>query len=119
MKSLRRRRSASTYAVVVVLAATLAGYAMETAEADRTGSGKAAIISEDQKPAFLAYLKRQNMQPSLPINRVSVGDRVPDFGIIYYVLPLSYGRPFYRCAAVGTQIVIVDRFSGVVVQILD
>lgn len=104
---------------MVVPIATLAGYAMETAEADRTGSGKAAVISEDQKPTFLAYVKRQNMQPSQSINRVSVGDKIPDFGITYYVLPLSYGRPFYRCAAIGTQIVIVDRFSGVVVQVLD
>jgi hypothetical protein len=119
MKFLRHGRSASTYAVLAVLIAASAGYAMETAEANHTSSSKAAVISEDQKPAFLATMKRQNMQPSQSINRVSVGDRVPDFGITYYMLPLSYGRPFYRCAAVGGQIVIIDRFSGLVVQVLD
>lgn len=117
MKLLRQRRSASTYAALIILITALAGYAIETAEADHSSEG--TVISEDQKPVFLAYAKRQKMQPSLSIDRVSVGDKIPDSGITYYVLPLSYGHPFYRYASVGPDIVIVDRFSGVVVQVLD
>ena len=117
MKLLRQRRSGSTYAALIVLITALVGYAIETAEADH--SSKGTVISEDQKPAFLAYAKRQKMQRSQSVDRVSVGDRIPDSGITYYVLPLGYGHPFYRYASVGPDIVIVDRFSGVVVQDLD
>jgi hypothetical protein len=118
MRSFRQRRFSSIYFVLVVLiAAPCAGYAMETADVDRADSYR--VISAEQKPTFVAYAKRQNMRPSSSIDRVSVGDTLPDFGVTYYVLPLIYGHPFYRCAAVGRQMVIVDRFSGVVVQVLD
>jgi hypothetical protein len=119
MKLLLQRRSASTYGALIILITALVGYAIETAEADHTDSGNGAVISEDQKPTFLAYAKRRNMQPSLSIDRVAIGDQLPDVGITYYVLPLSYGHPFYRYASVGANIVIVDRFSGVVVQVLN
>jgi hypothetical protein len=118
MRSFHPRRYCSTYFVLVVLIGMLgAGYSLETANADRADSY--SVISEQQKPAFLAYAKRQNIRQSPSTDRVSVGDTLPGFGVTYYALPLRYGHPFYRYAAVEKQIVIVDRFSGVVVQVLD
>src|SRR5579859_2556634 len=91
MRSFRKKRFSSIYFVLALLtAASGAGYAMETMDVDRADSY--GVISEEQQPAFLAYAKRQNMKRSSSIDRVSVGDTRPDFGITYYVLPLSYGR---------------------------
>ena len=116
MKLLRRRKNAPIYVVLLALVAVSGvGYAMATAEENRAD----VVISEEQKTEFIEYVKGKKIQPSSLTARVSVGDTLPDTGITYYVLPLGYGYPFYRYACVGTQIVIVDRFSGAVVQVLD
>jgi hypothetical protein len=119
MSAIRRRTYVSSYlipAIVIVGSSSL--YAVESASSSRQIDGGDVIITEDEKPAFLAYAKRQNMRPASSIDRTSVGDVLPRFGIAYYILPLRFGSPSYRCAAVGTQIIIVDRSSGVVVQVL-
>jgi hypothetical protein len=117
MRALRRSNPASTYLILIVLIVG-GGYAVEIAKADHSDRSGDAVITADEKAAFLTYIKRQNMRPASSIDHASIGDVLPDFGITYYALPLRYGHPFYRCVSIGAQIVIVDRSSGVVVQIL-
>jgi hypothetical protein len=117
MRALRRSSPASTYFILVVLIVG-SGYAVEIAKADHPDRDEDIVISADEKSAFIAYAKRQNMRPASSADHASVGDVLPSFGVTYYALPLRYGHPFYRCAAIGVTIVIVDRSSRVVVQIL-
>ena len=120
MRLLCQRRGASTYAILLTLIVVSGTcYAMATADEDRPDGRAVVVISEHLKTEFLAFVRRQKIKPSSFSARVSVGDRLPEFGITYYLLPLGYGYPFYRYASVGTQIVIVDRFSGDVIQVLD
>ena len=120
MKMPRQRYRAWLYkGLVVLFVVSTADYAVAPADEGHIDGRQAIVISEYQKAAFLAYVRRRNIQPSLFTDPVSVGDRLPDFGITYYVLPLGYGHPFYRYASVGPQIVIVERVSGAVVQVLD
>jgi hypothetical protein len=118
MRLLDQRRGASTYVVLLALISGV-GYAMATADEYWADGRKDVVIPDEQKTEFFAYVRRRNIHPSSFTRRVAVGDRLPDFGITYYVLPILYGHPFYRYAFVGPQIVIVDRFSGAVVQVLD
>jgi hypothetical protein len=117
MRAKRRSSPASTYLTLIVLIVG-GGYAVEIAKADHSDHSGDVVISADEKAAFLAYVKRQNMRPASSIDHASVGDVLPGFGVTYYALPLRYGHPFYRCVSIGAQIVIVDRSSGVVIQIL-
>jgi len=118
MRLLRQRRRASTYVVLLALISGV-GYTMATADEYWADGRKDVVIPEEQKTEFFAFVRRRNIHPSSFTGRVAVGDRLPDFGITYYVLPIRYGHPFYRYASVGPQIVIVDRFSSAIVQVLD
>jgi hypothetical protein len=118
MRLLRQRRSASTYVILLAMIFGV-GYAMATADEYWADGRTEVVIPEEQKTEFFAYVRRRNIQPSSFTGRVAVGDRLPDFGVTYYVLPIRYGHPFYRYASVGPQILIVDRLSGAVVQVLD
>jgi hypothetical protein len=117
MRALRRSRPASTYLLLTVVIVG-GGYAVQIAKADHQDRGGDIVISADEQAAFLAYVKRQYMRPASSIDHASVGDVLPGSGVTYYTLPLRYGHPFYRCVSIGAQIAIVDRTSGVVVQIL-
>ena len=118
MKIPHQRTSSVAYLVVIIITSG-ASYAMGSASADHANSPSAVVISDEQKPAFLAYARRQNIQSSSSVERTSVGDTLPDVGVTYYTLPLRYGHPFYRYAAIGKHVVVVDQFSGAVIQVLD
>lgn len=59
------------------------------------------------------------MQSDPRLERVSVGDLLPELSARYYEIPLRYGAPFYRCAVIGEEAVIVDPSTGRVIQVLD
>jgi hypothetical protein len=118
------RKLGMTKAVMLACLATMlgAGYtqnALSTFHDGWSSSGGAeVVIAVDQKPTFLAYVKRHQMRSRL-VDRVAVGDILPDSGVTYYDIPLHYGAPFYRCAVIGEEVVIADPRSGRVVQVLD
>jgi hypothetical protein len=106
-----------------VAAALGASYAQDALSGSRDGAsgsdGAEVVITFDQKPAFLAYVKRQQMHSNLSVKRVSVGDVLPDSGVTYYDIPLRYGAPFYRCVVIGEKAVIADPGTGRVIQVVD
>ena len=96
------------------------GYAQNALSGSRDGSsGAEVVVTVDQKSAFLAYVKRQQMHSDLLIKQVSAGDILPDSGIIYYHIPLRYGAPFYRCVVIGEKVVIADPSTGRIVQVFE
>ena len=122
--------SAGTYkrkifrAAIAACAATLgAGYALDSTSHFLNGTigseVSEVVIVADQKPAFLAYVRRRKMQSDPEIKRVSVGDTLPDSGVRYYEIPLRYGAPFYRCVVIGEEVVIADPSTGRVIQVVD
>ncbi len=96
--------------------------AQDALSGSRNGSGGSdggeIVITVDQKPAFLAYVRRHQMHSDLLVKHVSVGDILPDSGLIYYDIPLPYGAPFYRCVVIGEQVVIADPNTGRVIQVV-
>lgn len=106
------------------LAAVLvASYALDASSALRDGrsgfEGPGVVITVDQRPAFLAYVRRRQMYSDPLPKRVSVGDVLPDSGVRYYEIPLHYGAPSYRCVVIGEEVVIADPSTGRVVQVVD
>jgi hypothetical protein len=112
-------------AVMLACVATVLGasYALDATLAlrDRRSGYESPgdVIAAFQKPAFLAYVKRRQMQSDPQLKRVSVGDALPDSGVRYYGIPLRYGSPFYRCAVIGDEVVIADPGTGRVIQVID
>lgn len=123
--------SAGTYkgrlskAVMMACAATVLGasYALDatlTLREQRGGyESSADAISAYQKPEFLAYVRRQKVQSDPQLKRMSVGDVLPDSGVRYFEIPLRYGAPFYRCAIIRGDVVIVDPSTDRVIQVID
>ena len=105
------------------VAALGAGYAQNALSGSPNGSsdsdGAEVVIIVEQKPAFLDYVKRQQMHSGLLVKTVSVGDILPDSGVRYYDIPLRYGTPFYRCVVIGDEVVIADPSTGRVVQVVN
>src|SRR5271169_881592 len=110
--------SAGTYkrkifkVAVAACAATVlgAGYALDsTIHLHNVSSeGSEVVIAADQRPAFVAYVRRRKMESDPQIKHVSVGDTLPDSGVRYYEIPLRYGAPFYRYVVVGEAVLIAD-----------
>ena len=109
--------------IFACVAALGASYAQNAFSGSPNGSsdsdGAEVVIIVDQKPAFLDYVKRQQMRSGPLIGRVSVGDILPDSGVRYYDIPLRYGAPFYRCVVIGDEVVIADPSTGRVVQVVN
>jgi hypothetical protein len=123
MSSLTRKPGTTKVVILACLATVLgAGYVQNALSSSHDGSSSAGgaevVIAVDQKPTFLAYVKRHQMRSRL-VDRVAVGDILPDSGVTYYDIPLHYGAPFYRCAVIGEQVVIADPRSGRVIQVVD
>ena len=95
-------------------------YALNAISDPHDGSSSSdVIISGDQKPALLAYVKRHRTHSDPLVQHVSVGDILPDSCVIYYDFPLRYGAPFYRCIVFGEKVVIADPSTGRVIQVVD
>ena len=73
-----------------------AGYALDATSRLRDGrsGGEDAgdVIAAFQKPEFLAYVNRRQMQSDSQFRRVSVGDILPDSGVRFYQIPLPGSR---------------------------
>jgi hypothetical protein len=118
--SLRISKAMTLACVAVALGAICAQNALSGSRDGPSGSqGGEVVITVDQKPAFLAYVKRKQMHSDLFVKQVSVGDVLPDSGVIYYGIPLRYGAPFYRCVVIGEKVVIADPSTGRVIQVVD
>ena len=123
--------SAGTYkrkifkVAIAACAATVlsAGYALDSTSHFLNGTigseGSEVVVAADQRPAFLAYVRRRKMQSDPQIKRMSVGDTLPDSSVRYYEIPLRYGAPFYRCVVIGEEVVISDPRTGRVIQVVD
>jgi hypothetical protein len=119
-RNLRISKGTTLACAAVALGAIYAQNALSGSRDGSAGSdGAEVVITVDQKPAFLAYVKRHQMHSDLLVNRVSVGQVLPDYGVIYYDIPLRYGAPFYRCVVIGEQVVIADPSTGRVIQVID
>jgi hypothetical protein len=127
-RNLRISKGIAFACVAVALGAiyaqdALCGYAQDALSGSRDGSGRSdgaeVVVAVDQKPAFLGYVKRRQMHSDLLVKHVSVGDLLPDSGVIYYDIPLRYGAPFYRCVVIGEQVMIADPSTGRVIQVID
>ena len=65
------------------------------------------------------YVRRRQVQSDPQLKRMSVGDVLPDSGVRYLGIPLRYGAPFYRCAIIGGDVVIVDPSTSRVIQVIE
>ena len=83
------------------------------------GKSPAAVLPADEKPKFLAYVKRQRPISRSLASRVSVGDVLPDSGLLYYDIPLSYGLGLSRFTVVDGETVIVDPTTSRAVEVID
>jgi hypothetical protein len=83
------------------------------------GKSPAAVLPADEKPKFLAYVKGQRPLPRSLSRRVSVGDVLPDSGLLYYDIPLSYGLGLYRFTVVDGVPVIVDPTTSRAVEVIE
>jgi hypothetical protein len=112
-------------AAMLACAATLlsASYALDATSRFRDARSGAEdtgdVIAAFQKPAFLTYVKRRQMQSDPQLKRLSVGEVLPDSGVRYYGIPLRYGSPLYRYAVIGEEVVIVDPTIGRVIQVVE
>ena len=112
-------------AVMLACVATVLGasYALDATLTlrDRRGGYEisANVIAADQKPEFLAYVRRQQAQSDPQLKRMSVGDVLPDSGVRFFGIPLGYGAPFYRYAKIGGVVVIVDPSTSRIIQVID
>jgi hypothetical protein len=120
------KRRISEAAILGCLAAALgAGYALDASSAlrDRDGQsgseGPGVFITLNERAAFLACVRRRQMQSDPQLSHVSEGDILPDSGVRYYEIPLRYGAPFYRCVVIGEEVLIVDPGTSRVVQVVD
>jgi hypothetical protein len=118
------KRRLSRAAIFGCLAAALgAGYALDASSALRDGrngsEGPTVVITINERPAFLVYVRRRQMHSDPLLKRVAVGDVLPDSGVSYYEIPLRYGAPFYRCVVIGEEVVIVDPSTSQIIQVLD
>jgi hypothetical protein len=118
------KRRLARAAIFGCLAAALGGsYALDAWSALRGGrsgfEGPGVVITLDERPAFLAYVRRRQMHSDPLLKRVAVGDVLPDSGVSYYEIPLRYGAPFYRCVVIGEEVVIIDPSTSRVIQVLD
>ncbi len=126
MVSAETRKRRMFKILILASAATVlsASYAFDATSRRETRTGAGDVISASQKPEFLAYVKRRQMQsdPQLTdpqLKRVSVGDVLPDSSVRYYGIPLRYGTPFYRFVVIGEEAVIVDPSTGRIIQVID
>ena len=116
----RLSKAAMIACVATVLGASYALDATLTLRDRRSGyEGSADVIAAFQKPEFLAYVRRQQIQSDPQLKQVSVDDILPDFGLRYYGIPLRYGAPFYRFAVIGEEVVIIDPSTSRVIQVID
>jgi hypothetical protein len=118
-RNLRISKGMTLACVAVALGAIYAQNALsESRDGSSVSNGAEVVVAVDQKPAFLAYVKRHRMHSDLLLKHVSVGDILPDSGVIYYDIPLRYGAPFYRCVVIGEKVVIADPTTGRVIQVI-
>jgi hypothetical protein len=78
-----------------------------------------AMLPAHQRSKFLAYVKRQRPISRSLTSRVSVGDVLPDSGLLYYDIPLSYGLGLFRFTVVDGETVIVDPRTSRAVGVID
>ena len=100
-----------------IVVALGAGYALNASGESQYGRTR-GVIAADQKSSFLAYVKRRHMRSSTSLERLSVGDVVPDSGVTYYDIPFGYGAASYRCSIIGGDILIVDPNTRRVVEVV-
>jgi hypothetical protein len=108
-----------TLTIACVATALGGSYALDATVALRGYKHPGDVITVDQRPAFLAYVRRRQMLSDLDLKHVSVGDVLSDSGVKYYEIPLSYGAPFYRCAVIADEVVIVEPSTDRVIQVVD
>jgi hypothetical protein len=78
-----------------------------------------SIIGASQLSAFLTYVERRQMRSASLVERVSVGDVLPQEGVTYYDIPLYFGAGLYRCAVIAGKAAIVDPRTGRVVEVIE
>jgi hypothetical protein len=78
-----------------------------------------SIIGASQRSAFLTYVERRQMRSASLVERVSVGDVLPQEGVTYYDIPLYFGAGLYRCAVIAGKAAIVDPRTGRVVELIE
>jgi hypothetical protein len=78
-----------------------------------------SVIGTNQRPAFLAYVERRQMPSASLVERVSVGDVLPQSGVTYYDIPLYFGAGLYRCAVIAGKAAIVDPRTDRVVEVIE
>jgi hypothetical protein len=113
-----------TVAKALLFAAVVAGASASSAlssfyRLQAVGESPSAMLAADQKSKFLAYVKRQRPISRSLASRVSVGDVLPDSGLLYYDIPLSYGLGLSRFTVVDGETVIVDPTTSRAVEVID
>jgi hypothetical protein len=118
-----KRRISQAVILGCLAAALAASYVLDASSALRDvrsdSEGPGVVITLNERPAFLAYVRRRQMHSDPLLKRVSVGDVLPDSGVSYYEIPLRYGAPFYRCVVTGEEVLIADPSTGRVIQVVE
>jgi hypothetical protein len=83
------------------------------------GESPGAVLPADQRSKFLAYAMRQRPISKSLSSRFSVGDVLPDSGLLYYDIPLSYGLGLLRFTVVDGATVIVDPTTSRAVEVIE
>ena len=118
------RRHGRTVTKTLLFATVVAGASASSAissfyRLEAVGESPSAMLAADQKAKFLAYVKRQRPISRSLSRRVSVGEVLPDSGLLYYDIPLSYGRGLLRFTIVDGETVIVDPTTSRAVEVID
>jgi hypothetical protein len=117
------RKYERTVAKAVLFAAVVAGASASSAissfyRLQAVGESPNAMLAANQKPQFLTYVNRQRpISRPLP-RRVSVGNVLPDSGLLHYDIPLSYGLGLFRFTVVDGETVIVDPTTSRAVEVI-
>jgi hypothetical protein len=88
------RMHGRTVTKALLVAAVVAGASASSAlssfyHLQAVGESPGPVLAAHQKSQFLAYVKRQRPISRSLSRRVSVGDVLPDSGLLYYDIPLS------------------------------
>jgi len=107
--SVRTRNLRISKGTTLACAAVALGaiYAQNALSGSRDGSGGSdgaeVVITVDQKPAFLAYVKRHQMHSDLLVNRVSVGQVLPDYGVYITTSHCATAPRFIVASSLGNR----------------
>ena len=114
------RTATKAFLFATIVAATSASSAFDSFHHLHAGvEAPGAMLPADLRSQISDLRKAPATNLEELASRVSVGDVLPDSGLLYYDIPLSYGLGLFRFTVVDGETVIVDPRTSRAVAVID